>query len=71
MAKANQNQKIKTLIDFNENNSNSIKSLAVKKNTTVKVRSRFMSGKMLMFPKVTLASFIETLSTSSLSLTST
>ena len=59
VAKANQNQKIKTLIDFDENNSNCIKSLAVKKNTTVKVRSRFMNGKMLMFVKVTLASFID------------
>ena len=54
MAEATQNQKI----DFNKNNSNSIKSLAMKKNTTVKVTSRFMNGKMLMFAKVTLVSFI-------------
>ena len=49
--KVNQNQIIKALIDFDKNNSNSIKSLAVKKNTDVNVTSRFMSRKMLTFEK--------------------
>ena len=33
-------------------------ALAVKKNTNVKVTSRFMNGKMLAFTKITPASFI-------------
>ena len=33
-------------------NYNSIKSIAVKKNTTIKAATRFIKGKMLMFPKV-------------------
>ena len=45
------------MIDFDKSNSNSIKSLAVKKNINVKVKSRFMNGKMLTFAKISLASF--------------
>lgn len=39
-------------------NYNSIKSIAVKKNTTIKATTRFIKGKMLMFPKVSLQSFV-------------
>ena len=56
---ANKNVTIKNITDFDINNSNSIKSLTVKKkNTNVKVTSRFMNGEMLMFSKVLLLSFI-------------
>ena len=51
-------KKIKTMIDFEENNSASIKSLAIKKPTTVKVSSRFIKGKMLMFAKLSIKSFV-------------
>ena len=46
------------LIDFDKNNCNSIKLLAVKMNANVKVTSEFMNGKMLTFSKISLASFI-------------
>ena len=51
-------RRIKTMIDFENNNCNSIKSLAVKKNTNVKVTSRFIKGKMLMFAKLSIKSFV-------------
>ena len=51
-------RRIKTMIDFEYNASNSIKSLAIKKNTNVKVTSRFIKGKMLMFAKLSIKSFI-------------
>ena len=51
-------RKIKTMIDFEYNNSNSIKSLAIKKNNNVKVTSRFIKGKMLMFAKLSIKSFV-------------
>ena len=40
------------MIDFEYNDCNSIKSLAIKKSTNVKVTSRFIKGKMLMFAKL-------------------
>ena len=46
------NKKIKTMIDFDKNECNSIKSIAIKGNTTIEVTSRFIKGKMLMFSKV-------------------
>ena len=52
-------RKVKKLIDFNKNNCSSIKSLAIKKNTKVKVRSKFMNTKLLMFVKISLASFVD------------
>ena len=53
-----QDRRVKTMIDFEYNASNSIKSLAIKKNTNVKVTSRFMKGKMLMFAKLSIKSFV-------------
>ena len=51
-------RKVKTMIDFEYNDCNSIKSLAIKKNTNVKVTSRFIKGKMLMFAKLSIKSFV-------------
>ena len=51
---ANRNNKINSITDFDEMNCNSIKSIAIKKNTTVKATTRFIKGKMLMFSKVSL-----------------
>ena len=48
----------KILIDFNCLDSASIQSFAVKKNNNVKLTTRFLSGKMLMFVKLSLMSFI-------------
>ena len=44
VTKANQIRKTKTLIDFEKNKSNSIKSLAVKGNAGGKVASRFLKN---------------------------
>ena len=52
------NKKIKTMIEFDFNECNSIKSIAIKRNTTDDVTLRFIQGKMLMFAKVSLKSFI-------------
>ena len=51
-------RRVKTMIDFEHNNCNSIKSLAIKKNTNVKVTSRFIKDKMLMFAKLSIKSFV-------------
>ena len=50
--------KIKTLIDFSHQDTASIKSLGVKKNETVKITTRFIKGKMLIFSKVSLKAFV-------------
>ena len=50
--------RVKTMIDFEYNDCNSIKSLALKKTTDVKVTSRFIKGKMLMFAKLSIKSFV-------------
>ena len=51
-------KKIKTMIDFDKNQCNSIKSIAIKGNTTIEVTSRFIKGKMLMSSKVSIRSFV-------------
>ena len=48
------NESVKNVIDSDEIISKSIKSIVVKNNLTVKVTTRFMNGKMLMFYKVSL-----------------
>ena len=53
-----QDKKIKTMIDFEENNSASIKSLVIKRSSNIKVSSRFIKGKMLMFAKLSIKSFV-------------
>ena len=57
-SEALRNQKIKSLIDFDEEYSSSIKSLAVKQDVKINLTTRFLNGKMLMFSKVSLKSFL-------------
>ena len=52
------NKKIKTMIDFDQNECNIIKSIAIKGNTKIDVTSGFIKVKMLMFSKVSLKSFV-------------
>ena len=54
-------RKTKMLIEFNDAEAASIKSIAVKKKSVVKATTRFMSGKSLMFAKLSLKSFIYSL----------
>ena len=49
------------VIEFNNYKSSSIKSITVKANTNIKCTTRFMSGKLLMFAKLLLKSFIYSL----------
>lgn len=53
-----QNPNTKMIIDFDCESSVSINSLAVNKNDNVKVTTRFFSGKILMFAKLSFMSFI-------------
>ena len=52
------NKKIKTMIDFDQNECNSIKSIIVKGDTNIDVSSHYIKGKMLMFAKLSLKSFV-------------
>ena len=49
------------LIEFNDYKSSSVKSISVKSETNIKCTMRFMSGKLLMFAKLSLKSFIYSL----------
>ena len=55
---ANKDVKVQSIIDFSDQDAASIKALAIKKNKTVKITTRFMKGKMLMFSKISLKSFV-------------
>ena len=55
-------RKTKVVVEFNDRESASIKSFAVKKLNKIKMTTRFMSGKLLMFAKRSLKSFIDDLS---------
>ena len=57
MDNANKNKKIKTIIDFTTQDTASIKALGVKTNDKVKITTRFIKGKMLMFSKISIISF--------------
>ena len=46
------------ILEFNNGHSASIKSFAVKKSDRIKVTTRFLSGKMFMFAKLSLMSFL-------------
>ena len=46
------------MIEFDKNECNSIKSIVIKGNTTIDVSSQFIKGKMLMFAKLSLKSFV-------------
>ena len=52
------NKKIKTMIDFDKNECNSIKLIIVKSDTNIDVTSCFIKGKMLMFAKLSIKSFV-------------
>ena len=52
------NQKVKSLIDFDDQYSASIKSITIQKETKIHLTTRFLNGKMLMFGKVSIKSFV-------------
>ena len=52
------NKKIKTMIDFDKKESNSMKSIVVNSSTMVYVSTKFCKGKMLMFAKMSLKLFV-------------
>ena len=58
MKEVNEKVNVKSLIEFDHQNSNSIKAVIVKQNQNIKPTTRFLSGKMLMFAKVSIKSFI-------------
>ena len=51
-------RKTRMVIEFNDRESASIKSFAIKKKKQIKVTTRFTSGKLLVFAKLSLKSFI-------------
>ena len=57
-SKALRNQKVKAMIDFDEEYLSSIKSLAIKQSNKVNLTTRYLNGKMLMFSKVSIKSFV-------------
>ena len=58
MDEVNKKKNVTSLIEFDQQNSNSIKAVMVKKNQNIKPTTRFLSGKMLMFAKVSIKSFV-------------
>ena len=52
------NQKVKSLIDFDEEYSSSIRSIAIENSSKVNLTTRFLNGKMLMFSKLSIKSFV-------------
>ena len=52
------NQKVKSLIDFDDRHSASIKSIAIEKTAKINLTTRFLNGKMLIFSKVSVKSFV-------------
>ena len=57
MENAIKNNKVKIIIDFCDQDTASIKALGVKTNDKVKITTRFIKGKMLMFSKTSIRSF--------------
>ena len=54
-------QKNKMIIEFNDHKSSAGKLICVKNESVIKCTTRFMSGKLLMFARLSLKSFIYTL----------
>ena len=52
------NQKVKSLIDFDEEYSSSIRSIAIEKSSKINLTTRFLNGKMLILSKVSIKSFV-------------
>ena len=46
------------MIDFDEEYSSSIRSIAIEKSSKINLTTRFLNGKMLMFSKVSIKSFV-------------
>ena len=55
---AHQQTNVKSLIEFDHSHTNSIKAVIAKQNTNIKPTTRFLNGKMLMFAKVSIKSFV-------------
>ena len=55
---AYKNNKIKCIIDFDDDQSKNIKSLALEVKLNVAITTRFMKGKILMFAKASLKGFV-------------
>ena len=58
MNEVNKKTNVKSFIEFDQEHSNSIKAVLVKQNPNIKPTTRFISGKMLMFAKVSIKSFV-------------
>ena len=56
--KAFMNQKVKSLIDFDEEYSFRIKSIAIEKSSKINLTTLCLNGKMLMFSTVSIKSFV-------------
>ena len=52
------NQKVKSLIDFDEEYTCSLRLVAIEKSSKINLTTRFLNGKMLMFSKVSMKSFV-------------
>ena len=52
------NQKVKSLIDFDDQYSASIKSITIQNESKIHLTTRFWNGKMLVFSKVSVKSFV-------------
>ena len=52
------NQRIRSLIDFDEEYSCSIRAIAIEKSSKINLTNRCLNGKMLMFSKVFIKSFV-------------
>ena len=61
ISNCNDLRKNKMVIEFNDYKSASVKSITVKANTSIKCTTQFMSGKLLIFTKLSLKSFIYSL----------
>ena len=51
------NQKVKSLIDFDEEYSWTIRSIAIEKSSKINLTTLCLNGKMLMFSKVSIKTF--------------
>ena len=52
------NQKVKSLINFDKKYSCSIRSVAIEKSSKINSTTQFLNGRMLMFSKVSIKSFV-------------
>ena len=52
------NQKVKSLIDFDEEYSGSIRSIAIEKSSKLNLTTRFLNREMFMFSKLSIKNFV-------------